>query len=290
MKKFLKKSLARAVHQERVWRLLDRSLFKLTRFLEREKFRNDNAPPPPVLDLAAVWQTIAPDLTVRHGPFRGLKYPAGKSVGSMLVPKLLGSYERELQPLLARLAARDYSEIVDVGCAEGYYAVGLARMFARARVFAFDTNAEGLRLCRLMAEANGVADRLTTGSFCDAAALQNLPLTRRALVISDCEGYEQHLFNPDTVRKLAGHDVLIEVHDLVDITISARLRAVFSSTHQLEVIASVDDIHKAQTYEYPELAAFSLAERKLLLAEWRAAAMEWFYFSPRANGDRKSET
>jgi hypothetical protein len=280
MKVFVKKTLARAVHNQACWKALEATLFKLTRFLEGEKFRNDNAPPPPALDLTAVLQTISPDLTVRHGPFCGLKYPDRKSVGSTLLPKLLGSYERELQPLWARLAARDYSEIVDVGCAEGYYAVGLARMFARARIFAFDTNAEGLRLCRLMAQANGVADRLTTGAFCTAATLQKLPLTRRALVVSDCEGYEQKLFTPDTVRTLAAHDVLIEVHDLVDINISARLRAVFATTHQLEVIASVDDIHKAQTYEYPELASFSLAERKLLLAEWRAGAMVWFYFSP----------
>lgn len=281
MKTSLKKILARAAHNPAAWHTLNATLFRLTRFLERERYRNDNAPPPPGIDLEAAWKTIAPDLTVRHGVFRGLKFSSAKSASGALIPKLLGSYERELQPLLERLRTRNYSEIVDVGCAEGYYAIGLARMFPDARIFAYDTNPEAVRLCRLMARENGAENRLTTGAHCDAAALQNLPFTRCALVVSDCEGYEKHLFTPATVRRLAAHDVLIEVHDLVDIAISARLREVFKDTHQLEVISSVDDIRKAQTYEYPELASFSLAERKVLLAEWRSNIMDWFYFSPR---------
>ncbi len=281
MKSLIKKLLAQAVHDATVWSLLDATVLKLARFLERERHRNENAPPPAVIDFAAAMKFISPDLTVRHGVFQGLKIPTNDFGGNVVIPKLLGSYERELHPLLERLRARNYSEIVDIGCAEGYYAVGLARLFPDGKVFAYDTNPAAIRLCRLMTQANRVEHRVVTGAFCDAAALLKLPLTRRALVVSDCEGYEKHLFTPDTVRKLAGHDVLIEVHDLVDITLSSRLRSVFQATHELEVIASVDDLKKAQTYDYPELAAYDLAQRKILLAEYRASAMEWFYFSPR---------
>jgi SAM-dependent methyltransferase len=281
MKSFIKTTLAKSVQNETVWRMLNASLFRLTRFLEREKNRNENSPPPPVLNFEEALKIISPDLTVRHGVFKGLKYPVKQSVGSVLIPKLLGSYEQELQPLLQRLKARNYSEIVDIGCAEGYFAIGLGRLFPATKIFAYDTNPEGVRLCRLMAQVNQVENRLVTGSFCDAAALQKLPLTRRALVVSDCEGYEKSLFTPETVRKLANHDVLIEVHDFVDLAISSKLRAVFEATHHLEIITSIDDVKKAQTYDYPELATFDLAQRKILLAEHRVSIMEWFYFSPR---------
>jgi SAM-dependent methyltransferase len=282
MKSLVKKALAKSARNSAVWGMLNATLLRLTRFIERERYRNENAAPPAVLDWGAALRSISPDMTVRHGLFRGMKYPVDKVVGGQLVPKVLGSYERELHPLFERLRGRDYSEIVDIGCAEGYYAVGLARMFPRARIFAYDTNAEGIRLCRLVALENGVDNRIVTGLFCDAVALQALPLTRRALVFSDCEGYEKHLFTPDTVRKLAAHDVLIEVHDMADINISARLREVFKGTHDLEVIQSLDDIKKAQKYDYPELAQFDLAQRKMLLAEIRGCIMEWFYFSPRS--------
>ncbi len=281
MKSLIKKILAKAARNETAWRRLEATLFRFTRFLERERHRNDNAPPPARIDLRTEWKNLAPDLRVRHGVFSGMKFPSAESASGALIPKLLGSYERELHPLLERLRSQDYSEIVDIGCAEGFYAVGLARLFPKAKVYAYDTNSEAVRLCRLMARENGVEDRLFTGSFCDARTLQELPLTRRALVVSDCEGYEKHLFTPETVRRLATHDVLIEVHDMVDIEISQRLVAVFKDTHQMEIITSVDDIKKAQQYEYPELAPYSLAERKVLLNEWRASAMEWFYCFPR---------
>ena len=284
MKSLLKKALADSVHNAKIWRLLNATLLRLTHFLERERQRNDNAPPPPAVNQIEAARKISPDRTVRHGVFQGMKYlPEQEQLGgSVLIPKLLGSYELELQPLLQRLQTRDYSEIVDVGSAEGFYAVGLGRLFPNSRVFAYDTNPEAVRLCRLLARLNGIETRLTTGPRCDATALQNLPLTRRALVVSDCEGYEKHLFNADTVRKLAAHDVLIEVHDLIDIHTSSQLQAAFANTHQLEIILAVDDIKKAQTYDYPELASFDLAQRKILLAEYRAAMMEWFYFSPRS--------
>jgi hypothetical protein len=37
---------------------------------------------------------------VAGAPFRGMRYPSGRSFGRALLPKLLGSYESELHPLL----------------------------------------------------------------------------------------------------------------------------------------------------------------------------------------------
>ena len=79
-------------------------------------------------------------MAVRHGVFAGMSYPDGKSTGSVLVPKLLGSYEVELEPVWKSLFTSDYDTIVDVGCAEGYYAVGFARRRPASHIFAYDTN------------------------------------------------------------------------------------------------------------------------------------------------------
>lgn len=47
---------------------------------------------------AFVLRKMASDLVVRTGPFAGLRYPALRAHGSVLVPKLLGTYEAELHP------------------------------------------------------------------------------------------------------------------------------------------------------------------------------------------------
>ena len=186
---------------------------------------------------------IFPELRVAGGPFKGMQYPSAQSYGSALLPKLLGSYESELHPVLEEILRNDYGAIVDIGCAEGYYAVGLGLRFPRAEIYAFDTSPHARRLCGEVAKLNGLNGRVHIGGFCDEATLGSISLGSKALIISDCEGYEGLLFTREIVSALLGrHDVIVETHDFIDIEISFRLREVFSRTHQIRSIKSTDDI------------------------------------------------
>jgi hypothetical protein len=60
MTSFVKNTLARAVHNQACRNALEATLFKLSQFLEREKYRNENSPPPPVLNLDAALKIISP--------------------------------------------------------------------------------------------------------------------------------------------------------------------------------------------------------------------------------------
>jgi hypothetical protein len=225
---------------------------------------------------------LFPKLTVANGPFSGMKYPVAESVCSELIPKLLGSYESELREVVKDILAKDYTEIVDIGCAEGYYAVGLGIRFPKATIYAFDTDANARALCLEMARLNGVDERLKLGEFCDESKMLSLALGRKALIISDCEGYEKVLFTTKVVSFLAKHDVLIETHDCRDIEISDLMRERFSITHNILAIDSIDDIKKVKTYHYPELMPYDAATRLIALAERRPGIMQWLYMSPKS--------
>ena len=289
-----------AVSNDRVWALLDRTVLQATRYAEqvREMRRPRQWTSYPVV--RAFLAALLSDFTVRHGPFRGLRYPtvlyersaSSRSGGGLLggslllVPKLLGSYERELHPFLEEICARPYTEIVNIGSAEGYYAMGLARRLPTVTVFAFDTDRDATQLCAEMAQLNGVASRVRQGAFCDVGVLKGLPLTDKALIICDCEGYEKTLFTEDAVACLARHDLLVEAHDFIDIEISAFLRQRFGRTHHIRTVRSVDDITKAYSYEYPELEGYDLASRRWLLSEYRPTTMQWFYMTARVPESR----
>lgn len=281
MKSFFKALVSRIVRNDRLWSFLDGTVLRASRYAEGERRKARRGQSPRNLLLSSAIQTICPDLVVRHGVFQDMKYPYAQAAGSALFPKLLGSYERELHPVIEEICREGYSEIVDVGCAEGYYAVGLARRIPTARIYAYDTDPEAVRLCRTMAELNGVSDRITIGALFDAEALKAIPFTRKGLILSDCEGFEKKLFGKETVSLLASSDLLVEVHDFLDITISSYIRQLFEPTHDIEVIQSLDDIKKAQTYTFDELAPYDLATRKTLLAESRPAIMEWFWMRAR---------
>jgi precorrin-6B methylase 2 len=222
-----------------------------------------------------VMKELFPDLTVAGGPFKGMRYPTWQSFGSAILPKLLGSYESELHPVLNTMLNTRYTTVVDIGCGEGYYAVGIALRLPDAQMYAFDTDSRVRQLCEKMAELNGVADRVHIRGLCDQEMLRSLPFAGRTLIISDCEGHEGSLFDSRMAKFLAKCDLLIETHDFIDIELSRKIREAFSGTHDIRSLNSTDDITKAHACDCTELKGYSLYEKRLILAEWRPSIMEW---------------
>lgn len=102
---------------------------------------------------------------VRSGPFAGLAMPSTAAEGC-LAPKLLGTYESELHPVIEQVVARGYRTIVNIGSADGYYAVGLARRLPQAMVLAYDIDENAQAATRRLADSHGVGDRVTVaGEF-----------------------------------------------------------------------------------------------------------------------------
>ncbi|RYD24104.1 MAG: hypothetical protein EOP88_01570 [Verrucomicrobiaceae bacterium] len=260
-----------------VWWIINGTLGKVSAlFLKLQNARNHQ---PAAEDERSRFEercrALFPDLTVLHGPFKGMRYPSLESFGSTLFPKLLGSYEHELAPAIRKITQTPYTAIVDIGCAEGYYAVGLGMQVRNAKLYAFDTNENALDMCRRMAALNGVV--LTTAGFCDGKTLKNLDLGNRALVFCDCEGYELELIDRSLAAQMKDHDFLVESHDFIDIEITKKVMGAMGETHDLELIESIDDIIKSYTYDFPELSPFSLSERKRILAEGRPHIMRWIF-------------
>lgn len=222
-----------------------------------------------------VSQMLLDDLRVRSGPFQGMRYPGPEAAGSALTPKLLGTYEQELHPVLERLITKNYTDFIDIGCAEGYYAIGMALRLPRLRVHAYDTLKAARQLCQSMAELNGVAERVSVQAVCTQETLIRFPISGPTLVVCDCETYEKQLFTPSVAEALRHCDILIETHDFMDLSISTRLEEVLGATHHLTSVASVDDIQKAKRYHCPELEGLSVPVKFQILREARPMIMEW---------------
>jgi ribosomal protein L11 methylase PrmA len=106
--------------------------------------------------------------------------PASEGGGA---PRLMGIYEASLSPIIA--SAPDL--IIDIGSAEGYYAVGLARRLHHATFWARDADAHARQKCRDLAGLNGVADRVEVGGKMTHADF-DICLRHRSVVIRDIEG------------------------------------------------------------------------------------------------------
>jgi len=222
------------------------------------------------------WNPMVPENMVRNGPFSGMIYNPPYSICSSFYPKLFGTYEKELWGIMNYVCKQIYSSIIVVGCAEGYYAVGLAIKHPIAKVYAYDTDQVALNFCEEMAKTNRVNIHLS--GFCEQETILQLELGPRAFIILDCEGYEAELINKDFVSQLASHDFLIEVHEMkLNVGLLDELIKAFDGTHEVEVIKTVADIDKVREYKFPELEVFDHLDRLKILAEERPSPMRWIF-------------
>jgi hypothetical protein len=217
-------------------------------------------------------------LLVERGPFAGMRYLEGlERTSGDLVAKLTGAYERELHPVIEEWVAARPQHVIDVGCAEGYYAVGLALAIPGGTVHAFDIDEVARARCRALAELNEVADRVRIGGECVPESLEEFP-DEGVVLLSDCEGGERALLNPERAPTLRRWPILVELHDFIDASVSQKIGERFSPTHEIQVI----DGEERAPEELPELDFMTARQRQAVLSERRPGPMRWAHMRPRA--------
>jgi Met-10+ like-protein len=209
--------------------------------------------------------------TVLSGPFKGMNYAVRASEGSR-ASRLLGAYEASLAPVIEEIVTKGYPVVVDVGSAEGYYAVGLARRMRSARILARDANPKAQELCRALAAANDVADRVEIGGLMDHADF-DICLKQRTLVVCDIEGAEAELLDPVAAPGLRQADILVECHDCMRQGLSHLLVERFKATHTIRLLGRrLDDSGLPDWME-----SLSDLDRLVALWEWRGGPTPWLW-------------
>ena len=211
---------------------------------------------------------------VRRRLFAGLKLAVETSWGDDLASMLLGAYELEVQQVLQAADVGRYDLFVDVGCANGYYAAGLARLAAGMRVVAYDISEQAQHVTRAAGERNGVGGRMVVAGRCDAAAMEAcLETAARPLVMLDIEGGERELVDPVATPAYSRADLIVECHDRGCGDITEILMKRLGETHRLEVVSRAGRNAAA----YPELADLPDLQSALILCEMRVKSSHWLW-------------
>jgi ribosomal protein L11 methylase PrmA len=165
--------------------------------------------------------------------------------------------------------------VLNIGCAEGYYAVGIKRLLPNAQVFAFDINPQAQTACQALAAKNGV--ELTIGGLFNPENFAQFS-QQRTLVWCDIEGAERELLSLAVAPALLQMDLVVEFHPTAQGHTFNDVLPRFSASHNIQILYTQP--HK------PVLPAFlqQLGHLDQLLAqwEWRSAPTPWVIM--RANG------
>lgn len=210
-------------------------------------------------------------VTVQGGPFKGLNFIESSSEGCHIA-KLLGCYEQPLHKFIDDIIGNGYESVINIGCAEGYYAVGLAVAIPNIKSYAYDTDEHARKSCRELAHKNGVGERVIVGdkfTHSDFRRHNN----ENAIVFCDIEGAELDLLDPGMCPEIKGLDILVEAHECIRPGIVKLLRERFCESHEIEVIedSGFRDLKMLPSW-FKQLAHL---DQLLAVWEWRTGPTPW---------------
>jgi hypothetical protein len=217
---------------------------------------------------------------------------AGLFAGMVLLPastwgrgdrgsQLLGLYEKEIQDLI-KTSYSSCDCLIDVGAADGYYAVGSIYKKLFQSCYAFEASDESRHSIARLAGLNGVGDKIVIRGFCSSEQLLALPLPcrERSFMLVDIEGGEFELLSAEVITAFSKAVFAIELHPWA---VPAGEQAVaelcdrFSRSHNITKISQ--GARDPNQFEF--LRQLSDNERWLLASENRGQWMQWLIAQPR---------
>jgi hypothetical protein len=217
---------------------------------------------------------------------------AGLFAGMVLLPastwgrgdrgsQLLGLYEQEIQDLIKTSSAA-CDCLIDVGAADGYYAVFSIFKNLFQSCYAFEASDESRHSIAQLAVLNGIIDKIVIHGFCSSEQLLVLPLScrQRSFMLVDIEGGEFDLLSTEVISAFSKSIFAIELHPWA---VPAGEQAVadlcnrFSRSHNIMKIGQ--GARDPNQFEF--LRQLPDNERWLLASENRGQWMEWLIAQPR---------
>jgi hypothetical protein len=208
---------------------------------------------------------------VMQGPLADMDFLRESAEGCHIA-KLLGCYEQPLQGFVEAAIQKQYPIILNIGCAEGYYAVGMALRMPNTRVLAHDLNPKAQQICAELAIKNKVSDRVAVGGLFNPSDFANFA-RQKVLVMCDIEGAERELLDPGISPDLKGMDIIVESHECLVGGVTQLLIERFKASHNITL---VQDDGQRQLHKPPSWF-INLAHLDQLLAtwEWRSGPTPW---------------
>jgi hypothetical protein len=193
----------------------------------------------------------------------------------------LGTQELEIHDIVEDIVRRRYTEIINIGAADGYYAIGFLCRMPETRVLAFEAAPIHHSGLRRAAALNNVTQRLRIAGFCDRDQLTN-ELTKSSgsvLIFADIEGAEIELLDPYNIPQLRRADILVETHDALVRNCTEILTQRFRASHHINQVNS-----RARTLsDFPSAALPGLARFlpwtsvELMTERRRKEGQAWLY-------------
>jgi len=229
-------------------------------------------------------EQVGHDRIIR-GVFQGVLLPPEFSWSACdRVSMQLGFYECEVAEYLEKLSGPS-KIIIDVGAADGYFAVSLVakRMFSKA--ICFESSEKSRKILVENARQNNVSFKLdirghASRETIDGLIIEHASRLNEVVFLVDVEGGEVELFTSQVLEKLSRATLLIELHpvQLAD-EVLAEFKERCSINHEVSLILT----GARNPSDAPELDCWLDNDRWNVCSEGRYRRGHWLLLEPKAS-------
>jgi len=218
-----------------------------------------------------------------HGPFSGMLLLGDPRWGaSDQGAMILGMYEQEVLESLVNAPAH-FRTFVDIGAADGYYAVGLLKSGRVDRAICFEADPEGRATIARLAAKNGVSDKVTIlGAASDhfVGMLDAYKVnSSETMFLVDIEGAEFKVLTEEVFASLKNSMIIVEAHAHIYADPQTEMEGLIkraSTTHR----STIWYPGPRNPSTFKELEDFPETDRWIICSEGRHEIQQWLRFDP----------
>tara|TARA_Y100000817_G_scaffold287661_1_gene256361 strand:- start:480 stop:1307 length:828 start_codon:yes stop_codon:yes gene_type:complete len=215
---------------------------------------------------------------VQQGPFKGMVINNDQFWGQGdKSSKILGIYEKETQELMVEIQEKNnYTTFIDIGGADGYFAIGslINGLFDECHVF--EVNKKGRDSIQRNALKNGLKESIKIHGKATKKELLKIKNLKNSLILCDIEGGEYKLFEENLIKEIFPSTLIIEIHYNNKLPLE-QFEEYFKGSYSLNKIFQ----NPRSLNEFKELKKFNDNNRALIVSEGRSCVQEWWYLSPK---------
>ena len=219
--------------------------------------------------------------TIMYGPFKGLRLLNHSWWGTAdRASMLLGLYEQELLTSLSDIPQK-YKTFIDLGAADGYYAVGVLRSNMFEKSYAFEISKSGQEVIKKNAENNNISEKIFIRGEADKKFYEEVPCCdiENSVLFIDIEGGEFDLLDKNIFSIFHNSIIFIELHDWFFVDGDQKLSKLRDDAKDFFRISELTQGSRDPS-KFPELRELSDNDRWLICSEGRGQLMRWIRLDP----------
>lgn len=221
------------------------------------------------------------DSTIAYGPLKGFKF-SPQAWWSMhdRASMIFGFYEQEILQALKYLS-KSKSTFIDVGAADGYYAIGTVSQKMFEKSYCFEIEERGRAVIKNNAILNNVAEKVTIFKEANMDSMKSIPkqALNSSVVLIDIEGAEFEFLDAEMLKLLKSSVCIIELHDFFFVNGNDMLKDLKSRASEFFNVTEFTTKSRDPS-KIPELHNYSDTDRWLMCAEGRTRLMTWLRLDP----------